>query len=155
MRGWRWIVEGNDYQVHRNWASDRRYLINDGEGLMHEDHCNSDIRDSRLVNNRGNSYLSIYKCGTIDGLLIQGNDISTPGQIDDIYVVADRNSGRQPCRNVVIVDNTTRSNGIRIAGSPASGNQIRNNRHMGGQGVIHNQAGASLSGNQGYRVEND
>jgi hypothetical protein len=148
-------VDGNDYTVHRNWASDRRYLINDGEGLMHEDHCNSDIRDSQLVNNRGNSYLSIYKCGAIDGLLIQGNDISTPGNIDDIYVVADRNSGPQPCRNVTIADNTTRSNGIRLAGSPASGNVIRDNRHVGGQGTIHNQAKAKLSGNRDYRVEAD
>ncbi len=153
MRGWRWTVDGNDYVVYRNWASDHRYLINDGEGLMHEDHCNSAIRDSRLINNRGNSYLSIYKCGSIDGLLIENNDISTPGGIDDIYVVADRNSGRQPCRNVTIADNTTRSNGIRIAGAPASGNAIRDNRHIGGQGTLHNLAGAELSGNQGYRVE--
>ncbi len=153
MRGWRWVVEGNDYEVHRNIASDRKYPINDGEGLMHEDHCNSDVRDSRLVNNRGNSYVSIYKCGTIDGLLVADNDISTPGDIADIFVVANRNSGNQPCRNVTIEGNTTRSNGIHIAGSPASGNVIRNNRHAGRAGVIRNDAAAQVSGNQGYRVE--
>jgi hypothetical protein len=152
MRGWRWTVDGNDYRVHRNWASDRKYRINDGEGLMHEDHCNSAIRDSRLTNNRGNSYLSIYKCGSIDGLLVEGNDVSTPGDIADIYVVADRNSGRQPCRNVIIAGNVTRSNGILISGAPASGNVVRDNRHLGSGGLIDNQAGAALSGNQGYRV---
>lgn len=150
MRGWRWTVDGNDCEVHRNWCADRSYLINDGEGLMHEDHCNSDIHDSRLTNNTVNSYLSIYKCGTIDGLLVEGNDVSTPGNITDIYVVADRNSGPQPCRNVTVVGNTTRSNGILIQGSPASGNIVKDNRHVGGKGTIHNKAKARLSGNKGY-----
>lgn len=149
MRGWRWVVEDNDYLVYRNYCADKSYYINDGEGLMHEDHCNSDIRDSKLANNKGNSYLSIYKCGLIDGLLIEGNDISTPGKISDIYVVANRNSGSQPCRNVSIIGNTTRSNGILIAGSPASGNVIKNNRHFG-KGTIRNEAKAKLFGNQGY-----
>jgi len=152
MRGWRWTVDGNDYVVHRNWCADRSYLINDGEGLMHEDHCNSDIRDSRLTNNTGNSYLSIYKCGVIDGLLVKGNDISTPGGIADIFVVADRNSGPQPCRNVRILDNTTRSNGILIQGSPASKNVVKGNRHIGGKGTIRNKAKAAVSGKRGYRV---
>ena len=75
MRGWRWVVDGNDYQVHRNWAFDRKYKINDGEGLMHEDHVNSTIHDSVLTNNRGNTYLSLYKTAGIDGLLVEGNDI--------------------------------------------------------------------------------
>ena len=153
MRGWRWAVEHNDYVVHRNWAAQRSYLINDGEGLMHEDHCNSDLRGSRLVGNKGNSYLSIYKCGTIDGLLVEGNDISTPGGIADIYVVANRNSGSQPCRNVTIQDNTTRSNGILIAGAPASGNVVKDNRHVGGKkGYLKNEAKAKVSGNKNYEV---
>ncbi|MFW6169913.1 MAG: hypothetical protein ACODAD_05430 [Planctomycetota bacterium] len=153
MRGWRWRVEGNDYQVHRNWAAQRAYRINDGEGLMHEDHCNSDLRGSVLRNNRGNSYLSIYKCGPIDGLLVEGNDISVPGDIADIYVVANRNSGPQPCRNVSIVNNTTRANGIYIAGQPASNNVIRGNVHKGERkGYIKNEANAKVQGNKGYEV---
>jgi hypothetical protein len=117
---------------------------------MHEDHCNSDVRDCRLTNNKVNSYLSIYKCGTIDGLLVEGNDVSTPGGIADIYVVADRNSGPQACRNVTIAGNTTRSNGILIQGSPAQGNVIRDNQHVGGKGYIKNNAKAKASGNKGY-----
>ena len=69
---------------------------------MHEDHCNSTVADSRLVGNKVNSYLSIYKCGSIDGLHVEGNDVSVPGDIADIFVVANRNSGDQPCRNVAI-----------------------------------------------------
>lgn len=118
---------------------------------MHEDHCNSDIRDSRLTNNRGNSYLSIYKCGEIDGLQIEGNDISVPGNIADIYVVANRNSGDQPCRNVRIIENITRSNGILIAGSPASKNVVEGNVHKGKDGgFLKNEAKAAVRGNRNY-----
>ncbi len=153
MRGWRWIVEDNDCEVHRNWAADRAYQINDGEGLMHEDHCNSTVTDSRLVGNRVNSYLSIYKCGSIDGLWVEGNDVSVPGKIADIFVVANRNSGSQPCRNVKIVNNVTRSNGILIAGSPSSGNVVQGNVHQGEQaGYLRNEANAKVAGNRNYVV---
>ena len=149
-RGWRWVVDGNDYDVDRNICSDGSYRINDGEGIMHEDHCNSDLRGSRLTNNKGNSYLSIYKCGTIDDFVVEGNDISTSGNIADIYVVANRNSGPQPCRNVVIQNNITRSNGIYIAGSPAKNNLVKGNEHKGGKGKITNEAKAKVEGNKGY-----
>lgn len=151
MRGWRWVVADNDYEVYRNWAADRKYLINDGEGLMHEDHCNSTILDSRLERNRGNSYVSIYKCGSINGLQIQENDISSAGRIDDLYIVADRNSGRQPCRRTIVANNITRTTGIRMAGSPASGNMIEGNRHLGETpGTIINQADAQTRSNHHY-----
>lgn len=154
MRGWRWVVDGNDYVVHSNWAADRGYLINDGEGLMHEDHCNSDLRGSRLTNNKGNAYLSIYKCGNIDGLLVEGNDIRVSRGVA-IMVVSNRNSGPAPCRNVTIAENTTAGGGILIAGRPAAGNVVKDNRHAGGKGnVIRNEAQAKVSGNKGYSVEN-
>ena len=120
---------------------------------MHEDHCNSTVTESRLVGNKVNSYLSIYKCGSIDGLWVEGNDVSVPGTIADIFVVANRNSGRQPCRNVTIINNVTRSNGILIAGSPASSNLIRGNVHQGEQpGYLKNEAQAKVDGNQNYAV---
>jgi hypothetical protein len=149
-RGWRWVIDGNDFEVDRNICSDGSYRINDGEGIMHEDHCNSDLRDSRLTNNKGNSYLSLYKCGTIDGLLVEGNDLSVPGDIADIYVVANRNSGPQPCRNVTTRKNLTRSNGIHMAGEPGQKNEIRDNEHIGGGGKITNEAKAKVEGNKGY-----
>ena len=150
MRGWRWTVEGNDYVVHRNWAADKSYKINDGEGLMHEDHVNSSVLDGKIINNTGNSYISIYKTGGIDGLLVKGNDIRTPGGISAIYVVANRNSGPHECRNVKIIGNTTAGSGIRIAGSPAENNVIKDNRHIGADGKIVNEANARCRNNTGY-----
>ena len=150
MRGWRWTVESNDYIVHRNWAADRKYRINDGEGLMHEDHVNSTILDSKLINNKGNSYISIYKTGGINGLLVKGNDIRTSGGIAAIYVVANRNNSTHKCRNVKIIDNTTSGSGIHIAGSPAENNLVKDNLHFGGNGKIINDADAKCLNNTGY-----
>lgn len=150
MRGWRWTVEGNDYLVYRNWCSDKVYKINDGEGLMHEDHVNSFVLDSRVINNKGNTYISIFKTGGIDGLLVKGNNIRTPGGISAIYVVADRNRGRYECKNVTIVDNTTAGSGIEIGGNPAENNIIKNNRHIGPNGKIINNAKAACENNTGY-----
>ncbi|MGQ9914397.1 MAG: hypothetical protein ACUVQQ_08645 [Thermogutta sp.] len=152
MRGWRWIVDGNDYIVHRNWAADRKYKMNDGEGLMHEDHVNSTIVDSVLTNNRGNSYLSLYKTGGIDGLLVEGNEI-TVTQGAAIYVNADRNSGRHPVRRVRIVNNTVAGGGILLSGQPSEQCVVRGNKNRGGTPVtIELNADADLSDNQGFEI---
>lgn len=156
MRGWRWRVENNDYEVYRNLCSDKKYYINDGEGLMHEDHCNSTIVDSYLINNRGNSYLSIFHCGEISGLQIEGNDVSVGHSIQDIYVATPRHKqpGNFPIKNVAIVKNITRSNGIRILGYPSEKVIVKDNRHLSDKpGVILNEANAELINNQNYIVK--
>lgn len=156
MRGWRWVVENNDYEVYSNTCSDGKYRINDGEGLMHEDHCNSTILESRLVNNHGNSYLSLFHVGAVDGLHIEGNDISTPGKISDIYVTAPRHKVKAefPIRRVTVVNNVTRSNGIRVMGRPAEKVVVKANRHAGNTpGVILNEANADIGDNSNYEVK--
>jgi hypothetical protein len=152
MRGYRWTLEGNDYEVHSNMAYDGKYRINDGEGLMHEGHVNSGIRDSKLINNKGNSYLSIFHCGDINGLVIRGNTISTPGGIEAIYVVShkSRDTLKHECKNVVIEDNITMGSGIMLRGDPTGGNIIRNNKHMGPNGKLTNAANARVENNTGY-----
>jgi len=152
MRGWRWVVEDNDYEVYRNWAADHKYHINDGEGLMHENHCNAHIRDSRLTGNRGNAYLSLYKTGGIDGLLIEGNDVSVDRGMA-IFVDADHSSShRGYCRNVKIINNKT-VGGILIRGNPAANNLIADNENSGVPAGLKNQANARLEGNKGYEPQ--
>jgi len=156
MRGWRWTVKDNDYEVYRNLCSDKKYYINDGEGLMHEDHCNSTIVDSYLINNHGNSYLSIFHVGEINGLYIEGNDISVGHSIQDIYVATPRHKqpGDFPIRNVAIVKNITRSNGIRVYGYPSEKVVVKDNKHIGEKpGVILNEANAELNNNVNYIVK--
>jgi hypothetical protein len=159
IRGWRYTVEGNDYEVYRNRVYDEPYYINDGEGLMHEGHVNSTVKDSRIIRNKGNSYLSIFLTAGIDGLLIEGNDIRPKGpgtdtQISSIFVVSDRNWDRHYLRNVRIENNTTAGSGISIIGAPASNNLVKGNRHVGERpGVIVNGAEAHLEDNTGYTVK--
>ncbi|MBN2137760.1 MAG: hypothetical protein JW720_08135 [Sedimentisphaerales bacterium] len=152
MRGWRWVVEDNDYEVFRNWASDHAYHINDGEGLMHENHCNAHIKDSRLTNNRGNAYLSLFKTGGIDGLHIEGNDITVDRDMA-IFVESDHSDTHKgPCRNVSIVNNRT-VGGILIKGDPASNNVVKGNVNRGQIAPLKNHANAKLENNKGYEVQ--
>ena len=152
MRGWRWIVEDNDYEVYRNWAADHKYHINDGEGLMHENHCNAHIKDSRLTGNRGNAYLSLYKTGGIDGLLIESNEVSVDRGMA-IFVDADHSSDRRGyCRNVKILNNRT-VGGILIRGNPAANNFVGGNVNIGPTASIRNEANARLQANKGYEFD--
>jgi hypothetical protein len=151
MRGWRWRVEENVYEVYRNISADGVRPLNDGEGLMHEDHANGTVVSSVLVHNRGNAYISIYKTGGIDGLVVQGNDVRTPGGIGAIFVVSNRNASKHPIRNVSIIDNITGGSGIRVAGEPAESVVVRDNQHVGGSGTLKIEApGAVVDGNAGY-----
>jgi len=154
MRGWRWVVEDNDYEVYRNWAADHKYHINDGEGLMHENHCNAHIKDSRLTGNRGNAYLSLYKTGGIDGLLIESNEVAVDRGMA-IFVDADHSSDRRGyCRNVKIVNNKT-VGGILIRGNPATNNFVGGNVNTGPAAPIRNEANARLEANEGYETNAD
>jgi hypothetical protein len=156
MRGWRWVVDGNDYDVHRNWASDRAYRINDGEGLMHEDHVNSTVKDSVLTHNRGNTYLSICQTAGIDGLLVEGNDIRLREDRREpaIHVTANRTNDPFPCRNVKIINNTVAGGGILISGSPAQNNIVEGNQALGSAPrKIENQANAVVEDNENFTVD--
>ncbi len=156
MRGWRWVVDGNDYEVHRNLCFDGKFYINDGEGLMHEDHVNSTVKDSVLTNNRGNAYLSIYHTAGIDGLLIEGNHILIDRAASSepaIHVTACRTNDPFSCRNVRILNNMV-SRGILISGSPGENNVVRGNKAVGTTPLkIQNEAAAKVEANEGFEVE--
>lgn len=162
MRGWRWVVDGNDYEVYRNLCADRVYPINDGEGLMHEDHVNSIVKDSVLTNNRGNAYISIFKTAGIEGLLVESNEIRIDegaGSEAAIMVAACRVNEGFCCRNVRFLNNTVSGRGILIEGTPeeSTGNLIRGNKAVGQpfgkEGhVIQNQANATVENNEGFKV---
>ncbi len=124
---------------------------------MHKGHCNSAVVDSKLINNRGNAYLSLYQTGGVDGLLIQGNTIRTDKGTSDgiagIFVDANRHGQQYPCRNVHIIDNITAGSGIEIAGAPGERNLIAHNRHEGAGGKIIKRTSTELKDNIGYAVE--
>lgn len=152
MRGWRWKVTHNDYLVYKNLCFDKIYRINDGEGLMHEGHVNSNIKDSVLSFNKGNTYLSMWHVGGIDGFVVEGNDIRIGDKHPAIYVVADRGKKPFEIKGVVIKGNTASSN-IVIGGSPAANNAVVNNVYNGpATGKIINRAQATVENNKGFTV---
>lgn len=155
MRGWRWTVEGTDYKVYRNIFDKKTgNSYNDGEGLMHEQHSNVDIRDSKLINNKGNSYLCLWRA-PMNGLLIKGNEIDTPNTMWGAICVNGRTHKSKQLltvKNVHIVDNVTKRAGIMMMGKDGENNIIKGNRHEGENGFIRNliEPKAEVSDNKGY-----
>jgi hypothetical protein len=146
MRGYGWTVEGNDYEVHSN-LSIQGHKYGDGEGLMHEAYDNCDLRRSRLIANKGNRYLCIWRV-PVDGLEIRGNVVE-----GGVNVLGCTNLGVPlPVRNVAIVGNTTIDAGINLTGRPAENNVVKDNRYQGapGKNKITNESLAVLENNQGY-----
>ncbi len=130
MRGYRWHVEGNDYEVHSNTACDGHNKINDGEGIMHENHDNSAVRGSKMIGNTGNRYLCLWVMD-IDGLLIQSNKVSAGGAA--IHVL----SGDRPVNNLKILDNELTQGHISVSATSGRNIEIARNRFTGqGQGKI-------------------
>lgn len=156
-RGWRWTVEGNDYEVHRN-----KGIITgigaDGEGIMHESHNNSTIKDSKLINNKGNAYICIWRL-PVDGLEIRGNQVSVHNPLwGSICVLGEKRGKKGPkdvfeVKNVTIEGNTTEKAGIMVTGK-GSNITIRGNKHVGEEGnFIRNYAGAeTVEDNEGYEM---
>ena len=155
MRGWNNHIEGNDYRVYQNIAADGVYPINCGEGLMHEGHANSTIRNLTIINNTGNAYLSLYMTAGINGLHIEGNDIRTRGGISAIYVRSDRTWDRHEVKNVSILNNLTLGSGITLSGDPSENNLIQGNRHLGespGRLILMVEK-VTLQENQNYEID--
>jgi hypothetical protein len=155
IRGWRWTMDGNDYEVYSNLTTGgRRY--GDGEGLMHEAYDNVGVVDSKVINNKGNAYVCIWRL-PVEGLLIQGN------QVDAIKVFCETKGGKTkfPCQRLQIIGNKTGGpvggataaaggGGIQVLGGPATESVIKDNVHEGPGGKLLNPAGAEVSNNQGY-----
>jgi hypothetical protein len=153
LRGWRWTVEDNDYEVYSNLGP-KGNRFGDGEGIMHEAFNNCDLRDSRLLDNRGNAYLCIWRV-PVYGLLIKGNRITQQGAghgVATICVLSCKkgNKDHMPCRDVRILDNATGGNGIEIVGVECENNAIRGNKHLVEGGKVDNRGKAAVENNEGY-----
>jgi hypothetical protein len=130
LRGYRWHVEGNDYEVYSNLACDGINKINDGEGIMHENHDNSAVRGGEIIGNTGNRYLCLWVMD-IDGLLIQSNRVTATGAA--IHVL----SAGRPVKNLRILDNELTQGRIDVTAGSAEGIEIARNRFAGeGEGRI-------------------
>jgi hypothetical protein len=148
LRGWRWVVAGNTYEVHSNRAEGGgRY--NDGEGIMHEAWENVGVRDGVIRGNRGNASICLWRV-PIDGLRIEDNTA------DAIRVLGETNAKPPlplPVHRLVIAGNTTghgveRGGGILVRGA-LDGCRVAGNRHLVADGQL-DLAGAEAADNEGF-----
>ena len=156
IRGWEWIIEGNDFEVYSNYTPDG-VKYNDGEGLMHESWENIGIRNSIMRNNTGNQYLCFWRV-PVNGLLIEGNRIRTKLEWHAIFVNGQTRFSPDrladlPVNNVVIKNNITEGGGIRLLGK-GEGNRVEGNLHtLNKEASIIDRTGAEIKNNQGYTYE--
>jgi hypothetical protein len=154
VRGWRWTVEGNDFDVHSNYTPDG-IKFNDGEGIMHESWENVCVRDSKIINNVGNRYICLWRVPA-RGLHISGNRMRIKPNWHAVFInsqsrFSPTNLIDLPCENVVIENNITEGGGIKTLGENGPGNIIRNNRHtLINEGKIENFTNSKVEGNQKY-----
>ncbi|MGC9455653.1 MAG: hypothetical protein ACP5HU_12445 [Phycisphaerae bacterium] len=133
-RGYRWVVRNNDIEVHSNRTYDRQHYICDGEGIMHENHVNSKVLDSKVVDNELNAYICIWRV-EVDGLEIRGNEVNkAPSAVIDLEpAIAVKGRKRFegqpycPVRNLTIADNTVRNAAITVLGEDRGNIVIENN----------------------------
>lgn len=155
MRGWRWTVEGNDYEVHSNYTPDG-IKFNDGEGIMHESWENAGIRDSKIIHNVGNQYICIWRV-PVRGLEIKHNRLRVRPNWHSIFVNSqERRAGPvfidQVFENVIIQHNITQGGGIKTTGkNNGEGNIISNNRNvLKGESQILNETSSRMEQNINY-----
>jgi hypothetical protein len=160
-RGYRWVVRNNDFQVHSNLTFDRKHHICDGEGIMHENHVNSKVFDSKVLSNTGNAYICIWRV-EVDGLEVRGNRISkAKGSYIDVNAAINvkgrkRFTGRPYCpvRNLVIADNVVKNAAIVVLGEPTGRNVVERNVSLDDRpAILVNESNcAELRNNRNFEV---
>lgn len=146
MRGYRWHADANNYEVHSNKTMGGG-KINDGEGIMHENHANSSVVDSKMTANIGNRYLCFWVIA-IDGLLIEGNKISANGAAINLHC------GARDVKHVKIAGNELSQGGIRVTAAVGEDISITGNRYTGeGTGSITADDLAWVGDNEGFEVK--
>jgi hypothetical protein len=156
IRGWRWTIEGNDYDVHSNYTPEG-IKYNDGEGIMHESWENVGIRDSKILNNVGNRYICVWRVPA-RGLKIEGNRLRIKQNWHAIFINSQSRPGPEilvdlPCEHVVIKNNITEGSGIKMVGENGTGNIIENNQHtLIHEGKIINGVDANQVNNKRYEM---
>ncbi len=148
MRGWRWTAKGNDFIVHPNITFRGNIAINDAEGIMHEGVGNSTLKDSRMIDNRGNRYLCIWRTD-VDGLTIEGNVVG-----DDSDPAIHIFGGGHPIRNVRISGNRITEGALRVTAGEPEAIEITDNTYAGvGKGRLRVDDAAWAESNENFELE--
>lgn len=152
--GWNVVIEDNDFEVQRHQIMGGNYPSVDGEGILIQECCGgTSVNGVKITNNKGNSYIGIYKVPEVKNVLISGNQILT--NITDtpaIYVNADTNRSKHKMDDVKIKNNTVFNAIFARASLGGSGNFISGNKSTN-NGHLYSSCGINLEKNDGFVVK--
>lgn len=149
--GWNVSVEGNRYEVYRHYLSESSEQSVDGEGILAQECCGgTKIQGASIINNRGNSYIGLYKVPFIQNVYIFNNEVySNVTKTSSIYVSADTNEKKHRMDNVRIENNFIEGDITALAGDGGIDNFIRDNITQN-QGLLQASCHVVLENNRGF-----
>jgi hypothetical protein len=154
--GWNVLIEGNDFQVYRHQIMANNYWSIDGEGILIQECCGgTSVNGVTIRNNKGNSYIGIYKVPEIKNILITNNNIfeNVTKPSASIYVNADTNRSKHRMDNVKIQNNIVSDSIFARASLGGEGNLIEGNVSKNG-GDLSFSCGIKVGRNDGFVVKN-
>ena len=113
------------------------YLTTDGEGVLHQESGGGTPVDGWIIeDNVGDTYVGIYKSRDIRDVEIKGNTIN-----DNLFFVADTNTGSYSIEDVEVTDNFFGTGGTITGSTGIAGLVLLNNS---GGAIITDDGGATL-----------
>jgi O-antigen ligase len=151
--GWNVLIQGNDYQVYRHQLMDSSDYSVDGEGILIQECCGgTSVKGVVIRENRGNSYIGLYKTPSVRDVLIAENELLTNvTNTPLIYVNADTNSNINSMDDVRIENNQVNGSILAKASLPGDGNMVSNNQGLG-SGSIQHSCHVKVKDNTGFEI---
>jgi hypothetical protein len=155
-------VADNDIEVFPNQCYGKKHWICDGEGIMHENHVNAKVKDVKIVGNKSNAYICIWRV-EVDGLEIRDNEVNLRQEGAVIGAASSINiKGRKrsikgkpycPVRGLTIVGNRMRGGGINVLGTDGEGNEVRRNVALGAElPLVVENLQVEVSDNRNFKI---
>lgn len=156
--GWNVLIEGNDFEVYRHRIMpDGRYESVDGEGILIQECCGgTSVNGVRITQNKGNSYIGIWKVPIVRNAWIIGNEIleNVTKTTPTIYVSADTNKTVNRMDGVYINQNRIVGSIFARASLGGSNNHIEGNRNISSSSSELNfSCGIQTNQNFGFNIK--
>ncbi len=143
------VIANNLYEVYRHKIMDTPYFSVDGEGILIQECCGgTSVQGLKLLRNRGNGYIGLYKVPQIQNVQIRENRVEADGEA--LFVSADTN--HQPGRlEQVAIEHNRFQGDIRVIGS--AGGQENTVDQNQGSGTIRSTCNVEVGENPGFAIE--
>ena len=111
--GWNLTVSNNDVY---NFG-----VLNDGEGILHQESSGSTVNGAKIINNKSNTYFAFYKSKNLNNIVVHKNDIGA-----NMMIQANTNTAKFGIYDATITNNQCTS--MTVIGDLGGNNvQVHNN----------------------------